>query len=280
MQIIPLNKTHDGHLELQASINGVTGTFVLDTGATGTVLDINKLSQFGLSVGQERINGVAVGDKETGRIDTFPVEITEFSIHRNKVDIKLIFANDVSGQLGPEVMGLVGNDALINLNALIDVKNSQLLIPQQKNDPQSVLAESSMGTYETISLQKSPMGFSFVDVKINENDVRLLVDTGAPQIVLDESALVQLGYKLEEHPTAKSVVAEGVELPMKVYKNGFIALGNLTLSDDFFTTDFTALMNAVNVEGEPKLIGILGNKHLAQLNTIIDASNAKLYIKN
>ena len=39
-------------------------------------------------------------------------------------------------------------------------------------------------------------------------------------------------------------------------------------------------MNAVNVEGEPKLIGILGNKHLAQLNTIIDASNAKLYIKN
>ena len=98
MQIIPLNKTHDGHLELQASINGVTGTFVLDTGATGTVLDMNKLSKFGLSVELERINGVAVGDNETGTIETFPVEITEFSIHRNKVDIKSIFANDVSGQ--------------------------------------------------------------------------------------------------------------------------------------------------------------------------------------
>jgi hypothetical protein len=38
-------------------------------------------------------------------------------------------------------------------------------------------------------------------------------------------------------------------------------------------------MNAVNVEGQPPVIGILGNKHLVQLNSIIDIANAKLYIK-
>jgi hypothetical protein len=66
---------------------------------------------------------------------------------------------------------------------------------------------------------------------------------------------------------------------MKVLKSGNVSLGSMTLSDDFFTTDFTALMDAVNVQNEPRVIGILGNKHLVKMSTIIDVSNAKLYIK-
>jgi hypothetical protein len=75
------------------------------------------------------------------------------------------------------------------------------------------------------------------------------------------------------------VIAEGVELPMKVLKNGHVVIAGMILTDDFFTTDFTALMNAVNVENQPPLIGILGNKHLMQMNTIIDVADTKIYIK-
>jgi len=42
-----------------------------------------------------------------------------------------------------------------------------------------------------INLHKSAMGFSFTDVKLHDNKVRLLVDTGTSQLILDESALIQ-----------------------------------------------------------------------------------------
>ncbi|MDM7861215.1 pepsin/retropepsin-like aspartic protease family protein [Alteromonas sp. ASW11-36] len=280
MQQVPLNKTSDGHFEILASINGVEAIFVLDSGATGTVIDTSKLSIFGISKGQEIVNGVRVGDSKTGRIETFPVEIAKFSIGKKPVDIKTIYSNNISGQFGTKVMGIVGYDALKTLKALLDVKNSQLLIPENTSDVLALLDESNGAAFETISLHQSEMGFNYIDIRLSENHVRLLVDSGASQTVLDQSTLTQFGFKLENHPSAKSVIDEGVELPMKVYKNGEISLGSVTLKGDFFTSDFTALMNAVNVDGEPQLIGILGNQQLIQLNSIVDFGNAKLHIKN
>ncbi|MGO4892886.1 aspartyl protease family protein [Flavobacterium sp. W21_SRS_FM6] len=280
MQVIPLHKTHEGYFEIDASINQVNAKFILDTGATGTVVDTNKLSVFGIIKGKEKIDGVAIGDEETGIIETFSVDISQFSIGQTQLNIKSIYSNDSSGRFAPDVMGLIGYDALSHLNALLDVKKAQLLIPENKDDIEILLSKSTTAHYETIELHKSPMGFNFVDIQLSGNIARLLVDTGAPELILDESALIQYGFQLENHPTAKTVVAEGVELPMKVFRNGKVLIGNEMVIDDFLITDFSALMNAVNVEGQPPLIGILGNKHLVQLNSIIDIANAKLFIKS
>ena len=279
MTIVPLTKNEEGHLEIRASINGVDAKFILDTGATGTVIDINKLNVFGITISQEKIAGIRIGDAETGKIETFPVSIEQFSIAQKQLNIKSIYSNDTSGKFETDVMGLIGYDALADLSALLDVKNLQLLIPENQGDIKKWLSDSANTAYQTIDLYKSAMGFSFVDVQLGDKQVRLLVDTGAPELILDESVLIEFGYELASHPTAKSVVAEGIELPMKVLKNGGVTLGSMTLSGDFFTTDFTALMNAVNVQNQPRLIGILGNKHLLQMNTLIDVANGKLYIK-
>jgi predicted aspartyl protease len=80
MEIAPLTKTQDGHLKMQASINGINATFVLDRGATGTVIDTNKLSVFGISTKQDKIVGLRIGDAQTGKIETFTVDIKQFSI--------------------------------------------------------------------------------------------------------------------------------------------------------------------------------------------------------
>lgn len=279
MQVIPLHKNHEGYFEIEASINQVKGKFILDTGATGTVVDTNKLNVFGITKGKEKIDGVAVGNEETGIIETFSVDITQFSIGQTQLNIKSIYSNESSGRYAPDIMGLIGYDALFHLNALLDIKKVQLLIPENKDDIELLLSKSTTAKYETIELHKSPMGFNFVDVQLSGNVVRLIVDTGAPELVMDESALIQYGFQLESHPTAKTVISEDVELPMKVYRNGKVLIGNEMVIDDFLITDFSALMKAVNVEDQPPVIGILGNKHLVQLNSIIDIANAKLYIK-
>jgi predicted aspartyl protease len=277
MEIVPLSKTEDGHLEMQASINGITATFVLDTGATGTVIDTNKLSVFGISTKQDKIVGLRIGDAQTGKVETFTLDIKQFSIGQKQLKIKSIYTNDSSGQFEPEVMGLIGYDALTELGAMLDVKNLRLLIPEDQNDIKEWLSKTTKN-YETILMHKSALGFSLVDAQLGNNLVSLLVDTGTPELIFDETALTQFGFELVNHPKAKSVIAQGVELPMKVLKNGQIILGSRTLSDDFFTTDFSALMSAVNVTDKRRLIGILGNKHLAAMNAIIDVTNGKLYI--
>lgn len=279
MQIIPLHKTQGGHLEIEASINQVKGKFILDTGATGTVINTNKLGAFGITKGQEKIDGIRIGSEETGKIATFPIEITQFSIGQTQLKITSIYSNDNSWKHAPDVMGIIGYDAIFELNALLDVQQSQLLIPENKTDIETLLGNSNSPQYKMIGLHKSPMGFNFVDAKLGANSVRLLVDTGAPGVFLDESVLIQFGLQLETHPTAKTIIEEGLELPVKIYRQGQIQIGGEVLMDDFFTTDFSALMKAVNVDGQFKLIGVLGNKHLAQLSSIIDLANAKLYIK-
>jgi len=178
IEVVPLIKTEEGHLEIHASINGVNAKFLLDTGATGSLIDSNKLSVFGIEIGQEKINGVRIGDEQTGRIDIFPVQIKQFSIGNTQLNISSIYANDSSGQFEKDVMGLIGYDALAESRALLDVKNLQLLIPEKQGDVQAWLSDTFNNAFTAIDLHKSAMGFSFVDAKLGDKYVRLLIDTG------------------------------------------------------------------------------------------------------
>ena len=279
MHIIPLQQTADGHLEIQATINEVQGTFILDTGATGTLIDLNQLAKFGLQKNDESMVGIRSGDQDSGTIETFTVEVKSFSINGHKININSIYANDTSGQFEPSVVGLIGQDALTKLEALLDLKVPRLLIPETPEDLEELLGDSQTPKYETIQIQRSDMGFSFVDITLNQHELRLLVDSGASETVLDQSVLTQLGFTLGQHPTAKSIVAEGIELPMTVLRGSTIHLGKAQLKGDFFASDFSALMQTINQDQQRLFVGVLGNKQLVELNSIVDLSKRKLYIK-
>jgi clan AA aspartic protease (TIGR02281 family) len=280
MEIIPLTKTQSGHLELMGSINDVNAKFIVDTGATGTVIDINKLNIFGITTSQDKIEGLRIGDAETGKIETFPVDIEQFSIGQYQLNIKTIYTHDTSGKFADDVVGLIGHDALTELNALLDLKKLELLIPESQDDIRTMLGEKSTSIYQAIDLQQSSMGFSFVEIELGKHKARLLVDSGASETVLDESVLTQLGFKLQDHATAKTIIGQGIEVPMKVLSGKQITLGSVLISDEFFVTDFTALMKAINQDQQRVFVGILGNKQMVEMNTIIDVSNAKIYIKH
>lgn len=279
MAIVPLQKTLDGHLEILASINGVQGKFILDTGATGTLIDVNHLAQFGLKSNDTKLVGVRSGDEQSGKVETFNVDINSFEIAGHKVNLSSVFANDTSARLGPDVVGLIGQDALSELQALLDLTVPRLLIPERPEDLQLLLGDSQRPHYETIQLHLNDMGLSFVDIKLNQQEARLIVDSGASTTVLDESIVEEMGFELKNHPTAVSMGAEGVEHPLKMLHQGVINVGQSEVSGDFFAADFTALRNAINHEQQLIFVGVLGNKQLVELGSIIDLYNGNLYIK-
>ncbi|WP_076010895.1 aspartyl protease family protein [Alteromonas abrolhosensis] len=276
MDEIPLHVTNDGHFSLEAVINGKEGRFILDTGSTGTVVGLNKLEYFGIRKAKSAINGITPGDKEKGKIETFPISIESLFIGTHALTIKNIHSSSTF-HLGPEIDGIIGHDAIVELRAMVDIRNSKLLVPEKDINVKAFFSGSD-SKYTAIPLLQTEMGFTLVKARFEQHDVVMLVDSGAQRVVLGMSVVADdFGFDLENHTKAKLVGHDGTETPMKVTPNKTIKIGSVRINGDFLVADFGALKQTIGSKNG-KFIGIIGNKELASINGIIDAANGVIYV--
>ncbi|QCZ93133.1 hypothetical protein FBQ74_06355 [Salinimonas iocasae] len=277
MDEIPLQVTDDGHFSLEAVINGREGTFILDTGSTGSIVGLSKLKYFGIRNAKSAIDGIIIGDEEKGKIETFPISIESLVIGTHELTLKNIHSNSTL-HLEPQIDGIIGHDAIVELHALVDIRNSRLLVPKKDNDVEARFTGSG-SKYTAIPLLQTEMGFNLVKARLEQQDVVMLVDSGAQQVVLDMSVVDDdFGFDLENHPKAKLVGHDGTETPMKVVLNKTIKIGSAAINGDFLVADFGALKQAIGSKNG-MFVGIVGNKELASINSIIDAANNTIYVQ-
>lgn len=145
---VPVRNVRPGHQLVEATINGVTGDFVLDTGANVTVVSTAQAERFGLSVegggllgsGPARIAG-STGTARQVRVDSFA--LGQVAIRQRQVliaDLGQLLG--VLGQAsGREVSGIIGQDVLEEHRAIIDVPRPMLYLMEDDRDPAPVPAE-------------------------------------------------------------------------------------------------------------------------------------------
>lgn len=146
---VPVREVGTGHHLIEATINGRTGEFVLDTGANMTVIDRSHLADFGLS-GATRDLGGAIGVGASGqasrvRIDSFkigPVEVRQNRVVSSDLGQLLTVLSSVSGRT---VSGIIGQDVLGEHRAIIDVARPMLYMIEADRDPAPVAAERCTG---------------------------------------------------------------------------------------------------------------------------------------
>ncbi len=63
---IKLKFTKTNHFEIKASINGVTGRFILDTGASNSCIDINLAKKFKLTLKDSDTKAAGAGNRSLG----------------------------------------------------------------------------------------------------------------------------------------------------------------------------------------------------------------------
>jgi hypothetical protein len=129
---LPLKKMTSGHLHMEASLNGVEGRFILDTGAGATVLDEKKKARFSLISQKSKKMATGTGGGAIGMqvssgnsFQIGPLAIEDFSIylmsleHMNKAfqTMKL-----------EEVDGIIGSDILTSKRGVIDYTNLMLYL--------------------------------------------------------------------------------------------------------------------------------------------------------
>ena len=116
--------TETNHFEITAKINGVSGRFILDTGASNTCVGLDKADLFQLVSKSSEIKAAGAGSSE---METFVSEKNKLEIGKwrfKKQQIVLFDLSHVNEALiahqALPVDGIIGSDVLKKAKAVID----------------------------------------------------------------------------------------------------------------------------------------------------------------
>ncbi|MRI02542.1 acid protease [Kriegella sp. EG-1] len=129
---IPLSLTATNHFEIKATLNGVSGKFILDTGASNTCVGIDKIEHFKLTSKDSKIKAAGAGaiDMETQISTKNKLSIGDWKMKKIKIVLfDLVHVNEALTQHKAETVdGIIGADILLKGNAIIDYKTKKLYL--------------------------------------------------------------------------------------------------------------------------------------------------------
>lgn len=133
---IKLKKIVTNHLELKAKINGIKGTFILDTGASNSCVGLDLIAQFNLISEESEIKAAGAGatDMETQKSENNHLQIGKWKTNTcNLVLFDLTHVNTALTQHEAEkVHGIIGADILQEGKAFIDYDKKVLYLKKPK----------------------------------------------------------------------------------------------------------------------------------------------------
>lgn len=129
---IPLVLTETNHFEVEAKINGISGRFILDTGASNTCIGMDKIEFFNLISETSEIKAAGAGatEMETLVSNKNKVQIGKWKKNKQKIVLfDLVHVNEaLTAHKALPVDGIIGADILKKGKAIIDYDKKQLYL--------------------------------------------------------------------------------------------------------------------------------------------------------
>lgn len=133
---VPLTLTATNHFEIIAKINGITGRFILDTGASNTCVGFDKIEFFNLTSKESKIKAAGAGatDMETLISTKNQIEIGTWKKSKLKIVLfDLIHVNEaLTTHKALPVDGIIGADILKKAKAIIDYNKRVVYLKLKK----------------------------------------------------------------------------------------------------------------------------------------------------
>lgn len=129
---IKLRLTKTNHFEIRATINGIKGRFILDTGASSSCVGFDEAEQFNLVTKESDIMAAGAGatDMKTRISNRNTLKIGTW--HKDKVALVLFNLTHVNTALtnhdSQPVDGIIGADILKKGKAIIDYEKKYLYL--------------------------------------------------------------------------------------------------------------------------------------------------------
>nr|WP_299073955.1 retropepsin-like aspartic protease [uncultured Allomuricauda sp.] len=129
---IPLVLTETNHFEIAAKINGVSGRFILDTGASNTCVGMDKIDFFKMisEVSDIKAAGAGATEMETLVSSKNKIQIGEWKKSKQKIVLfDLVHVNEaLTSHNSLPVDGIIGGDILKKGKAIIDYDKKNLYL--------------------------------------------------------------------------------------------------------------------------------------------------------
>ena len=129
---IPLQLTATNHFELEAKVNGITGRFILDTGASNTCIGMDRIERFALQTRSTELKAAGAGAAEMDTLISTnnTIAIDGWEKQRQKIVlIDLVHVNQaLENHFATPVDGIIGADILKKGRALIDYHRKRLFL--------------------------------------------------------------------------------------------------------------------------------------------------------
>ncbi len=132
---VKLKKTITNHFSLRAKINGVSGRFILDTGASNTCIAMDAAPHFKLQAEDSEIKAAGAGasDMITRQVPEARIKIGAW--HLDNLHLMLLDLSHVNTALtehhAPAVDGIIGADILESARAVIDYNKKRLYLKKK-----------------------------------------------------------------------------------------------------------------------------------------------------
>lgn len=136
---VPLSLTATNHFEIIAKLNGVTGRFILDTGASNTCVGLDKIEFFKLVSEDSEIKAAGAGatNMETQISSKNKIAIGDWKKKKLKIVLfDLVHVNEaLTSHKALPVDGIIGADILKQSDAIIDYNKNCLYLRRKKLKP-------------------------------------------------------------------------------------------------------------------------------------------------
>ncbi len=280
---LALRRNVGPHLEVTAKINGVTGRFLVDTGAQITVVDSHSLRRFHLSsvktgvrvigaVGGpgERIEAALASTLQIGPCSTSPFLL-------GVSDLGALNQGRPRG--GGPFDGIIGADVLQNFSFVIDCAGLQLYAKPSTGGAGGGLGRFLEGYgYRDIAMKRASISDFEVMANVNGRRVLWLVDTGAAITLLDSTVSRKAGIKLKRTNFTVGGAGGGRRrIDIGIVDN--LKLSSVQVGSAVIAASDISVNGALNEPGKVPIDGYLGADFLREKHAVIDCAQMRLYVR-
>jgi predicted aspartyl protease len=293
-----LERRYGNHLFVPVAINERRGALMIDTGAPNSMIDVNSVTTFGLTVeksgsnvgglfgrtweryGASKVKSIAMGNCVLTNV---PVAIADFSSMNTNRNTPETGTHITQSRNVIHLNGVLGMREMVKYAMIIDCTRQMLYV--NPNGGSSAVSQGLANFLATRGFTRIPMRLNAnhhfdVEGALNGHATRFIVDTGSATTLIDTQVAVKSGTGVT--PLAGYGAGGAGGLVEGVNRTGVkeLAVGNFKLSNtEVIVAHVSKDILLLNSAAESNA-GVLGQEYLSLNFAVIDVGGMALYLRH
>ena len=293
-----LERRFGNHLFVPVSINNRRGALMIDTGSPNTVIDVNSVNTFGLTVeksgsnvgglfgrswerfGTSKVKSIAMGNCTVTNV---PVAIADFSNFNSDRSGPATGSHIADSNALAHINGVLGAREMVKFGMIIDCTRQMLYVnPNGRNSAVS----------QSLASFLAGRGFTRIPIRLNANDhfdvegalnghaTRFILDTGSTNTLIDTQVAVKSGTGVTALAGYGAGGAGGMVEGINRTGVKELAIGNFKLANAEVVVAHVSKDVLLSNSAAESNAGVLGQEYLASNFAVIDMGGMALYLRH